>query len=88
MRDRYRHLQWIPCKEALPWESPWLTRVLVTVRKRIEESYIDTVAEVDVSFKAYTGEPVFTYNGAILSNEHGYEILAWSPLPEPYKPED
>ena len=66
--------RWIPVAEQLPEN---FTSVLLTAKM-----------PEDVECLVYTGGRAstdFTLDGVI--NSEGYEVIAWMPLPEPYKEE-
>lgn len=67
--------KWIPVSEGLPWKD---INVLVTVR--------DDSGDIPLE---YTSVGWRTPDGRywIVDNEICYSVLAWMPLPEPYKGE-
>lgn len=83
--------KWIPCEERLPEEDK---DVLVSVHFKgleqrhktgwndhIKESwYVDIASHIDGNWASYSDE----YK--VASNRH--EVIAWMPLPEPYKGEE
>lgn len=76
-------MKWISCNDSLPTHE---SHVLATVRTTIDECYIDNVMEVSIVYNFYSGHPVFMKNGITLDDEK-HNVLAWMPLPEPYKGE-
>ena len=82
--------QWIPVSERLPEED---TEVLISYRYKEGEG--DT-SHVDIDITTY-GQMYFGGN-KVGNNKHwrapfeyfhsNYEVIAWMPLPEPYKRED
>ena len=79
--------QWIPCSERLPDEDYWTganfqysADVLMTVyNAEDEETIIDYGHTVDGSWYSDTTDCLVP---------SGWEVLAWMPLPEPYKGEE
>ena len=81
---------WIPCSERLPEED---TEVLISYRYKEGEG--DT-SHVDIDITTY-GQMYFGGN-KVGNSKHwrapfeyfhsNYEVIAWMPLPEPYKRED
>ena len=67
--------KWIPCSEALPENAD---RVLVTIARSDGEKRIRS----GMYFKGY-----FMMDDGDTWNKTDKEILAWMPLPEPYKGE-
>lgn len=84
-----KHGQWIPVSERLPEED---TEVLISYRYKEGEG--DT-SHVDIDITTY-GQMYFGGN-KVGNNKHwrapfeyfysNYEVIAWMPLPEPYKEE-
>jgi hypothetical protein len=69
--------QWIPCSESLPEDD---TLVLV--------NYIDHRPDaMDIWIGWHEMENVWYIDGEEHSRERGNEVIAWMPLPEPYKKE-
>ena len=67
--------RWIPCSERLPEDD---TLMLV--------NYIDNRPEaMDIWIGWHEMENVWYINGEAHSKEYGNEVIAWMPLPEPYK---
>lgn len=85
-----KHGRWIPVSERLPEED---TEVLISYRYKEGEG--DT-SHVDIDITTY-GQMYFGGN-KVGNNKHwrapfeyfhsNYEVIAWMPLPEPYKRED
>lgn len=68
-------LHWIPCSERLPEDD---TLMLV--------NYIDNRPEaLDIWIGWHAIENVWYIDGEAHSKEYGNEVIAWMPLPEPYK---
>ena len=68
-------MRWIPCSERLPEDD---TLMLV--------NYIDSRPEaMDIWIGWHEMENVWYINGEAHSKEYGNEVIAWMPLPEPYK---
>ena len=70
--------QWIPCSERLPEESG---QYLITVRYKHVDGYEDVYAEHGEWGNGKWDMFCFGHCGEVES------ILAWMPLPEPYKGE-
>lgn len=67
--------RWIPCKERLPEDD---TLMLV--------NYIDHRPDaMDIWIGWHEMENVWYIDGEAHSEEYGNEVIAWMPLPEPYK---
>ena len=67
--------QWIPCSERLPEDD---TLMLV--------NYIDHRPEaMDIWIGWHEMENVWYINGEEHSRERGNEVIAWMPLPEPWR---
>ena len=67
--------RWIPCSERLPEDD---TLMLV--------NYIDNrPAAMDIWIGWHEMENVWYIDGEEHSRECGNEVIAWMPLPEPYK---
>lgn len=58
--------------------------VLVTVRRYHENTYLDQIV-VCVVVYSWEGDPVYYVNNQKLTEEDGFKVLAWMPLPEPYR---
>ena len=70
--------QWIPCSEKLPEDD---TLMLV--------NYIDNRPDaMDIWIGWHEMENVWYIDGEEHSRERGNEVIAWMPLPEPYKGEE
>ena len=70
-------LQWIPCNERLPKDD---TLMLV--------NYIDERPDaMDIWIGWHEMENVWYTNGEAHSREFGNEVVAWMPLPKPWKGE-
>ena len=69
--------RWIPVTERLPEEAK---EVLVTVRDLAESTTF-----VELAYLCHLGIFIATEDMTYLWSEDGYEVLAWQPLPEPYK---
>lgn len=68
-------MRWIPCEERLPEDD---TLMLV--------NYIDERPDaMDIWIGWHEAENVWYIDGEEHSREHGNEVIAWMPLPEPYK---
>ena len=82
VRDRIKALpsaqpgqRWIPCSERLPEDD---TLMLV--------NYIDNRPEaMDIWIGWHEMENVWYIDGEAHSKEYGNEVIAWMPLPDPYK---
>ena len=61
---------WIPCSEGLPNE---MGTVIVTL--------LDEYGEYDVEEEWWTGDMFLNFG----ESSSGYKVLAWMPIPEPYK---
>lgn len=73
--------KWIPVSEALPEEDE---EVLVTVRfdgiKDLKSStYVEVAHQIDCEWSSYTDEYKVM--------RHRHHVIAWMPLPEPYRGE-
>ena len=85
-----KHGRWVPVSERLPEED---TEVLISYRYKEGEG--DT-SHVDIDITTY-GQMYFGGN-KVGNSKHwrapfeyfhsNYEVIAWMPLPEPYKGED
>lgn len=81
--------QWIPCSERLPEED-----VEVLISYRYKEGEGDT-SHTDIDITTYGqmyfgGNKVGNYKhwrAPFQYFESNYEVIAWTPLPEPYKEE-
>lgn len=58
--------------------------VLVTVRRYHENTYLDQVVACVVVY-SWEGDPEYYVNNQKLTEDNGFKVLAWMPLPEPYK---
>lgn len=68
-------LRWISCKERLPEDD---TLMLV--------NYIDSRPDaMDIWIGWHEMENVWYIDGEAHSEEYGNEVIAWMPLPEPWK---
>lgn len=75
--------QWIPCSERMPEEDnetgngvQYSNAVLITVfNKKDEETIIDFAHTANGTWYSYVSD---------CSIPHGWKVLAWMPLPEPY----
>ena len=84
-----KHGRWIPVSERLPEED---TEVLISYRYKEGEG---NTSHVDIDITTY-GQMYFGGN-KVGNNKHwrapfeyfysNYEVIAWMPLPEPYKEE-
>ena len=67
--------RWIPCSERLPDDD-----MLMLV------NYIDNRPEaMDIWIGWHEMENVWYIDGEAHSRKYGNEVIAWQPLPEPYK---
>lgn len=67
--------RWIPCSERLPEDD-----ALMIV------NYIDNRPEaMDIWIGWHEMENVWYIDGEAHSKEYGNEVIAWMPLPQPYK---
>lgn len=73
-----RERQWIPCSERLPEEDG---QYIITVKYKHEEGYEDIYAEHGEWNNGKWDMFYFGHCGEV------EKILAWMPLPEPYKQE-
>lgn len=64
---------WIPCSERLP-EKP---------KYGEEDSYLVQQSNIEIPFSAYWNGECWTNDLSIVLDK----IIAWQPLPEPYRPE-
>ena len=87
--------RWIPCSERLPEED---TDVLIAYRYKEGEgdtthSYIEITSYGDMYFggnpvhESGTGNRVKHWRPPFAYFVSNYEVIAWMPLPEPYKEE-
>lgn len=85
--------QWIPCSERLPEED---TDVLIAYRYKEGEgdtthSYIEITSYGDMYFggnpvhESGTGNRVKHWRPPFAYFVSNYEVIAWMPLPEPYR---
>ena len=80
--------QWIPCSEKLPEED---TEVLISYRYKEGEGDTDHV-NIDITSYGTTcfGREIHTLKEWRQPFDYfhaNYEVIAWMPLPEPYKEE-
>ena len=69
--------RWIPCSERLPEEGKRYLVSAIWKDKDFEKSAVyDAVYGSDGLWHSYNYEPV------------SYKVIAWQPLPEPYKERD
>ena len=87
MDERKKHAEAYPGQNWITMDIPPVveTQVIATVRRHIGDHYMDIVTALGVMYLWDTGEPAFYSNDKRLTLEDGYEVLAWLPLPEPYK---
>ena len=82
--------QWIPCSERLPEED---TEVLISYRYKEGEGDTDHV-NIDITSYGTTcfgGREIHTLKEWRQPFDYfhaNYEVIAWMPLPEPYKEDD
>ena len=84
--------QWIPCSERLPEDD---TDVLISYRYKDGEGdtshvYIDTTSYGDMYFGGNAvhdlyGNKIKHWRPPFAYFESNYYVIAWMPLPEPYK---
>ena len=82
-----RPMGWIPVSEMLPKED---TDVLISYRYKEGEGdtnhvYIDITSYGDMYFGGRKVEGVKHWRQPFEYFESNYEVIAWKPLPEPYK---
>ena len=70
--EKYKDDGWIPCSERLPDEE-W-------------ETYITSHEDGSVQIHSYTHKDGFVFNWD--TDKPNSKVVAWMPLPEPYRPED
>ena len=75
--DVLAQTQWIPCNERLPEEDG---QYLITVKYKHVDGYVDIYAEHGEWFER-KWDMLFGHCGEVEA------IIAWMPLPEPYKSE-
>ena len=66
--------EWIPCKERLPEKSD---EYLITIGTQIYLSWFYKDEEDDEKWTYYDGNGKWSYKNA--------DVIAWMPLPKPYK---
>lgn len=82
--------QWIPCSERLPEED---TEVLISYRYKEGEGDTDHV-NIDITSYGtvcFGGREIHTLKEWRQPFDYfhaNYEVIAWMPLPEPYKEDD
>lgn len=82
--------EWIPCKDRLPEEG---VDVLISYRYKEGEGdtshmYIDISSYGTVSFGGHKLEGIKEWGQPFAYFNSNYEVVAWMPLPEPYKEEE
>ena len=77
LKELPSELEWIPCSERLPKEYGWY---LITTN----EGSVD-IATFDDGKNAHAAWSGCDAEGFYLFALRGIEVIAWQPLPEPYK---
>ena len=72
-------MNWIPCSERLPEEVGWL---LVTLKRSEMNSVAKKFRVVET---AYYIQPKGPWKTQIAHTIRPMKVMAWMPLPEPYK---
>ena len=88
--EQLKSLQWIPCSERLPEED---TEVLISYRYKKGEGDTDHVNINITSYgtTCFGGREIHTLKEWRQPFDYfhaNYEVIAWMPLPEPYKGEE
>ena len=77
---------WIPCSERLPKEEDCPMDCMVTRRSKLIGNYVDmAVAEADGTWTHEDWKAITIKGEATCISTRDADIVAWMPLPTPYK---
>lgn len=77
--------EWIPCSERLP-ENEQI--VLLTIKSTLSDDFYVTealVGRIVNEDSVLNGVRFYTKRYGDINEQHGFKVIAWMPLPEPYK---
>lgn len=81
--------RWIPCSERLPDAEDCPMDCMVTRRSKYVGNYTDmAVAEADGTWTHENWKAITIKGKATCISTRDADIIAWMPLPEPYKGEE
>ena len=84
-----RHGEWILCSERLPDAEDCPMDCMVTRRSKYVGNYTDmAVAEADGTWTHENWKAITIKGKATCISTRDADIIAWMPLPEPYKGEE
>lgn len=72
--------EWIPCSERLPSEKEWTDSY---IRNKKASEFFVMIKGADRPTTLYLSRDYYWFD----ENRDFYEVVAWMPLPEPYKAE-
>ena len=76
---------WIPCSERLPENE---RVVLLTIQSTLSDDLYVTeaiVGRIVNEDSLLNGVRFYTERYGDINEQHGFKVIAWQPLPEPYK---
>ena len=86
LEEKLAKREWIPCSERLPKEEDCPMDCMVTRRSKFIGNYVDmAVAEADGTWTHEDWKAITIKGEATCISTRDADIVAWMPLPTPYK---